>query len=152
MARTRMLPVSPTAKSPKKRWPSGTEATSGTVWTRSVPTNWPTQIDGESSSKKTIMSEPAPTEVTRPRARRRTRRERWPGGAGGSTTEEARLDAGAGAEGGDHADANPDWGRQGLTRPLDTAASILGVLPGEGRYVDEPALVGTPFGRDFPTP
>lgn len=31
MAPTRMLPVSPRAKSPKKRWPSDAEATSGTA-------------------------------------------------------------------------------------------------------------------------
>ena len=46
IAPTRMLPASPNWKSPKSRWPTEADATSGTACTMSVPTSRLVRIRG----------------------------------------------------------------------------------------------------------
>jgi hypothetical protein len=63
-----MLPTSServrsSRKSPNSRCPTAAEATSGTAWTRSVPTSSEERSIGYRSNNSTIISDPEPTEV-----------------------------------------------------------------------------------------
>src|SRR5215472_2287010 len=55
--------VTPNSTCPNTSAPSAAAAVSGTAWVRSVPTSWLAPMSGYTNSSRTIISEPAPTDV-----------------------------------------------------------------------------------------